>query len=97
MNESTRKKVMSAKHPPIHREFCDMRINKKTEMRMRKVILMTKKIERRLGFIGDKKRGGLQQQDYVTTSDNNDLERTLMLSERIRIMGDIPYEQEIEE
>lgn len=94
MNESTRKKLLSAKHPPIYREFCDMR--------MRKVILMNKKIEKRLGFIGDKKLGGLKQNDYVSsntgvTIDNNDLVRKSLLSEHIRIKGDIPYEQEIEE
>lgn len=89
MNESTRKKVMSAKHPPIHREFCDMRINKKTEMRMRKVILMTRKVEKRLDFIGGKKQRGLQQEDnYVASSsgiciDNSSLIMDAKISEII--------------
>lgn len=104
MNESTRIKMMSAKHPPIHQEPMNVRVNKETQMRMRKVTLMTQKVEKRLGFMVDKKHVGLQQKNnsYVTSNtgvriDNNDLEGTAMLSEIIRIMGDIPYEQKIEE
>lgn len=100
MNER-RKRALYAKHPSVHLEFCDMRTNKKTEMRMKKVIFMTRKVERRLGFIADKKLGELKQNDYVSntgvTIDSNDLEGTVLLSEIIWIKGDIPYEQEIEE
>ena len=92
MNER-RKRALSAKHLPDYRE---VRINNKSEKRMKKVIFMTRKIERRFSFIRDKK----NRNDYAmlnTGISTNTMADEVLLAEKIRCMGDIPYDFDVDE
>ncbi len=94
MNER-RKRALSAKHLPDYRE---VRINNKSEKRMKKVIFMTRKIERRYSFIRDKK----NRNDYAMLNtgisiSTNTMADEVLLAEKIRCMGDIPYDFDVDE
>ena len=86
MNER-RKRALSAKHLPDYRE---VRINTKSEKRMKKVIFMTRKIERRFSFVGDKK----NRNDYAMlntgisiSTNTNTMADEVLQAEKIRCMG----------
>ena len=86
-------KVLSAKHPSQCSSGSD---NFKKNSQIRKLELAVKRMKRKTGDKSEKRENEWADSNTGVRIDNNDIVKLSILSEHIRILGDIPYDFDAE-
>lgn len=87
-------KVLSAKHPPQYFSLCEDKFKKNSKTR--ELESKVKRMKRKTGDKSEKRENEGADSNTEVRIDNNDIVKLSILSDYIRILGDIPYDFDAE-